>query len=109
MLSRYPCARAIRCAHAQIVEVYERTRVQGHSFGEAPVTTVLEPSSRMDASLSADSRQCETSAPFAPKRVALLLGVFFLSLFALTMSGHFTSPDEEIMYQVSRSMAELHG
>jgi hypothetical protein len=45
----------------------------------------------------------------APKRVSLLLGAFFVSLYALTMSGHFTSPDEEIMYQVTRSMAELRG
>jgi hypothetical protein len=39
----------------------------------------------------------------------LLLGAFFLSLYLLTMGGHFTSPDEEIMYQVTRSMAELRG
>lgn len=63
----------------------------------------------MDDALDTGTIQPPANTAFATKRVPVLLGVFFLSLYLLTMSGHFTSPDEEIMYQVSRSMAELHG
>ncbi|MGI9148505.1 MAG: ArnT family glycosyltransferase [Chloroflexota bacterium] len=37
---------------------------------------------------------------------AFLVGVFFLSLYLLTMGGHLDSPDEELMFQVTRSLAE---
>jgi hypothetical protein len=36
----------------------------------------------------------------------LVLGVFFVSLYVLTMGGHLDSPDEELMFQVTRSVAE---
>src|ERR1700680_3456372 len=39
-------------------------------------------------------------------RPAVILGVFFLSLYLLTMGGHLDSPDEELMFQVTRSLAE---
>ncbi|HTD76456.1 MAG TPA: hypothetical protein VK898_02385, partial [Chloroflexota bacterium] len=39
-------------------------------------------------------------------RPAVVLGVFFLSLYLLTMGGHLDSPDEELMFQVTRSLAE---
>ena len=38
----------------------------------------------------------------------LVLGGLFLALYVLTMGGHLDSPDEELMFQVTRSMAE-HG
>jgi hypothetical protein len=37
-----------------------------------------------------------------------MLGAFFLCLYLLTMGGHLDSPDEEVMFQVTRSLAE-HG
>src|SRR5437764_660461 len=39
-------------------------------------------------------------------RPAFLLGVFFLSLYLLTMGGHFDSPDEELMFLTTRSLVE---
>src|ERR1700726_3977916 len=39
-------------------------------------------------------------------RPTLVLGVFFLSLYLLTMGGHLDSPDEELMFQVTRSLVE---
>jgi hypothetical protein len=42
----------------------------------------------------------------ARRRPAVVLGVFFLSLYLLTMGGHLDSPDEELMFQVTRSLAE---
>jgi Dolichyl-phosphate-mannose-protein mannosyltransferase len=39
-------------------------------------------------------------------RLAGVLGVFFLAFYLLTSSGHFDSPDEELMFQVTRSLAE---
>ncbi|HEV7662144.1 MAG TPA: hypothetical protein VGQ62_01320, partial [Chloroflexota bacterium] len=39
-------------------------------------------------------------------RPVLVLGLFFLSLYLLTMGGHLDSPDEELMFQVTRSIAE---
>jgi len=67
--------------------------------------------------VSASARQLagprhKPSAEESPRRVrgrerpALLLGVFFLSLYLLTMGGHFDSPDEELMFQVTRSLAQ---
>jgi hypothetical protein len=44
--------------------------------------------------------------PFQRPRPALVLGVFFLCLYLLTMGGHLDSPDEELMLQVTRSLAE---
>jgi len=46
--------------------------------------------------------------PVRPRatRPALLLAVFFASLYLLTMGGHLDSPDEELMFQVTRSLAE---
>ena len=72
------------------------------------MTSLLAPSRAGDPA-AVPTRTETADAPFAPKHVLLLLGVFFLSLYVLTMSGHFSSPDEEIMYQVTRSMAELRG
>jgi hypothetical protein len=37
---------------------------------------------------------------------ALVLGVFLVCLYLLTMGGHLDSPDEELMFQVTRSLAE---
>lgn len=39
-------------------------------------------------------------------RPAVWLGIFFVSLYLLTMGGHLDSPDEELMFQVTRSLAE---
>jgi hypothetical protein len=39
-------------------------------------------------------------------RPALVLGAFFVSLYLLTMGGHLDSPDEELMFQVTRSLVE---
>ncbi len=36
----------------------------------------------------------------------MLIGLFFLSLYVLTMGGHLDSPDEEVMFRVTRSLAE---
>ena len=44
--------------------------------------------------------------PRRHQRPALILGVFFVSLYLLTMGGHLDSPDEELMFQVTRSLAE---
>src|SRR5258708_854291 len=41
-----------------------------------------------------------------PRGPALVLGIFFLSLYLLTMGGHLDSPDEELMFQVTRSLVE---
>src|SRR5579884_4467530 len=41
-------------------------------------------------------------------RPVLLLGALCLSVYLLTMGGHLDSPDEELMFQVTRSLAE-HG
>jgi len=41
-----------------------------------------------------------------PRWLALLVGIFLLSLYLLTMGGHLDSPDEEVMFQVTRSLAE---
>jgi hypothetical protein len=96
-------------AWAHTIGVYEPSAAHERGIAGAPMTTVLDPSSRMDTSPAAGTTPHTANAPFAPRRVVLLLGAFFLALYALTMSGHFTSPDEEIMYQVARSMAELRG
>jgi len=40
------------------------------------------------------------------KRPAALLFVFFLALYLLTMGGHLYSPDEEIMFLTTQSLAE---
>ncbi len=59
-----------------------------------------------------DGLHQRTTAAEAPirhpygRRPWLILGVFFLSLYVLTMGGHLDSPDEELMYQVTRSLAE---
>ena len=54
-------------------------------------------------------RTVAAESPVRPRpqpRPALILGVFFLSLYLLTMGGHLDSPDEELMFQVTRSLAE---
>src|SRR6266508_6374667 len=49
-----------------------------------------------------------TARPPAARSAALLVFVFLGSVYLLTLGGHTSSPDEENMYYVARSLAE-HG
>jgi hypothetical protein len=66
-------------------------QVRGHSFERVRATTGTAEGAKRPPGLA---------------RPAFLLGVFFLSLNLLTMGGHLDSPDEELMFQVTRSLAE---
>src|SRR5690349_4961896 len=58
------------------------------------------------------SSEIDAGPPAAPRferhlaSPALLLGIFLACLYLLTMGGHLDSPDEELMFQVTRSLAE---
>src|ERR1051326_3576887 len=65
----------------------------------APDQAVAGPRSR-DLTVVGSARLRKRSRP------ALVLGLFFLCLYLLTMGGHLDSPDEELMFQVTRSLAE---
>src|SRR5690349_7184655 len=45
----------------------------------------------------------------ATGKIALAIGVFFACLYLLTMSGHTSSSDEEMIYYVARSLADHQG
>src|SRR5689334_11605618 len=67
------------------------------------------PDARTEVSPASTSRVPFTFANSRGRpRLWLALGGLFLSLYLLTMGGHLDSPDEELMFQVTRSMAE-HG
>jgi hypothetical protein len=52
--------------------------------------------------------QRTSSAPCSNFWIGALVGVFFLSLYVLTMGGHTSSSDEETIYYVTKSLAD-HG
>src|SRR5215813_8133171 len=81
---------------------------RGHARSYVSILPALSPRAR-----PLTHREPAPATDFTPPprrhartRPALLLGVFFLSLYLLTMGGHLDSPDEELMFQVTRSLAE---
>jgi hypothetical protein len=76
-----------------------------HGFFWSAAMGVGAPDHRLERPRPSAPVTADTARPRRHVRPALLLGMFFLSLYLLTMGGHLDSPDEELMFQVTRSLA----